>query len=115
MTTNTRKGIITFSISDKGALYSSYMSFVQNGGLFIPTSRNYNLGDEVFILLKVMEDTSFTPVVGNVSWITPAGAQGNKVPGIGIQFAADDKGATRTSIEQYLGAAINRERPVQTM
>ena len=59
MTEQTRKGIISFSISDRGALYSSYMAFVQNGGLFVPTARNFELGDEVFMLLKIMDDHSF--------------------------------------------------------
>ena len=41
---------------DKSALYASYMPFVRNGGLFIPTSKAYKLGDEVFMLLTLMED-----------------------------------------------------------
>lgn len=58
MTEETRKGIISFSITDRGALYSSYMSFVNNGGVFVPTARNYELGDRIFMLLKLMDDHS---------------------------------------------------------
>lgn len=115
MTEETRKGIISFSITDRGALYSSYMSFVQNGGVFVPTARNYELGDKVFMLLKLMDDHSLVPVNASVVWVTPAGAQGNKVPGIGVQFAEDDRGATKSSIEQHLAASIQGERPTQTM
>ena len=115
MTTDTRKGIIAFSITDRGALYSSYMSFVQNGGVCVPTARNYELGDQVFMLLKLMDDHSIVPVSGSVVWVTPAGAQGNKVPGIGVQFAEDDNGQTKNSIEQHLAAAVQGERPTQTM
>ena len=57
MTEQTRKGVIAFSITDRGALYSSYMSFVQNGAVFVPTSRTYEMGDNVFMLLKIMDDT----------------------------------------------------------
>jgi|GEM_PF-6068518 len=40
MTTETRKGVIAFSITDRGALYSSYMSFVNNGGVFFDDGDN---------------------------------------------------------------------------
>jgi len=115
MTAETRKGIISFSITDRGALYSSYLSFVQNGGLFVPTARTYALGDEVFLLLRIMDDVSLVPVTGNVVWVTPAGAQGNKAAGVGVQFVDEDNGATRTIIEQHLAAALKSERPTQTM
>ncbi|MFK8079366.1 MAG: PilZ domain-containing protein [Granulosicoccus sp.] len=115
MTEQTRKGIISLSITDRGALYSSYLSYTQQGGLFVPTARNYELGDEVFMLLKIMDDHSVAPVTGNVVWVTPAGAQGNKVPGIGVQFCESDNGNTRANIEQHLAAALQGERPTQTM
>lgn len=115
MTAETRKGIISFSITDRGALYSSYMSHVQNGGVFVPTARHYGMGDRVFMLLKLMGDTSVTPIEGTVVWVTPVGAQGNKVPGIGVQFMEQDNGATQRSIEQHLAALLDSDRPTQTM
>jgi len=115
MTSLKRKGIISFSITDRGALYTSYMSFAANGGLFVPTARTYDLGDEVFMLLRIMDDHSITPVKGTVVWVTPAGAQGNKTPGVGVQFSEEDGGETRSNIEQHLAAALQGERPTQTM
>jgi len=115
MTAETRKGIIAFSITDRGALYSSYMQYVQNGGVFVPTSRSYEIGDRVFVLLRVMDDTTPHAVEGEVVWLTPAGAQGNKTPGIGIQFSEEDKGNAKGSIEQHLGGVLQSERPTQTM
>ena len=115
MTEQNRKGIISFTITDRGALYSAYMSFVQNGGLFVPTARNFELGDEVFMLIQVMDDTDLSPVEGKVVWITPAGAQGNKVPGVGVQFDASDNGKTLSNIEQHLAATTNSDRMTQTM
>jgi len=115
MTEQTRKGIIAFSITDRGALYSAYLSFTQQGGLFVPTARNYELGDEIFMLLKIMDDHSVTPVTGHVVWVTPAGSQGNKAPGIGVQFCESDNGVTRAAIEQHLAAALHGDRPTQTM
>jgi len=115
MTAETRKGIVLFSITDRGALYSSFMSFVENGGLFVPTARTYELGDEVFMLLKLMDDPSMVPVTGKVAWDTSAGAQGNKTPGIGVQFSEEDKGQAKSSIERILLTAAEGTRPTQTM
>ena len=53
---NGGRGIISLAIKDKGSLYASYIPFVKNGGLFIPTSKNFNLGEEVFMLLTLMEE-----------------------------------------------------------
>jgi type IV pilus assembly protein PilZ len=115
MTAEARKGIVLFSITDRGALYSSYMSFVQNGGVFVPTARTYELGDEVFILLKIMDIPDMMPVKGKVVWITSAGAQGNKTPGVGIQFSDEDYGKAQAAIELILVTAMEGKGPSQTM
>ncbi len=108
-------GILSLAIKDKGSLYAAYMPFVKNGGLFIPTQKPYKLGDEVFMLLTLMDDSERMPVAGKVVWITPAGATGNKTPGIGVQFSEQDKGATRNKIEGLLAGALKADRPTHTM
>lgn len=115
MTTETRKGIISFSISDRGALYAAYMQFLKNGGVFVPTSRQYELGDTVFMLLKLMDETVPIAVEGQVVWITPAGAQGNKNTGVGVQFADSAGTEPRTRIENHLGATLSSDRQTHTM
>ena len=109
------RGIISLAIKDKGSLYASYIPFVKNGGLFIPTTKTFSLGEEVFILLTLMEDAERIPVAGNVIWITPQGAQGNRTTGIGVQFSEQDGGDTRTKIEALLGGALQADRPTHTM
>jgi len=115
MTAEIRKGIIAFSITDRGALYSSYMPFVPQGGVFIPCSRKYDVGDKVFVLLSLMDDITPHAIEAEVVWVTPAGAQGNKTQGIGVHFSEDNKGIARTGIENHLGGSVNGERPTQTM
>jgi type IV pilus assembly protein PilZ len=110
-----RQGILSLTIRDKSALYASYMPFVKNGGLFIPTAKNYKLGDEVFMLLTLTDSKDKLPVAGKVAWITPKGAQGNKTAGIGVQFSELDKGATRSKIEKSLAGALKSDRPTHTM
>ena len=110
-----KPGLLTLTIKDKSALYLAYMPFVHNGGLFIPTTKRYDLGDEVFMLLTLMEDKERLPVAGKIIWITPPGAQGNRSVGIGVQFSFQDKGATRNKIETHLAGAMKSDRITHTM
>lgn len=110
-----RQGILSVSIKDKQTLYAAYMVYVKNGGLFIPTTKAYELGDEVFILLSLMEETEKIPVVGRVVWITPRGAQDNRTAGIGLQFTDKDGGPARAKIETHLAGTLDSERPTHTM
>lgn len=109
-----RSGILSLTIRDKSVLYAAYMSFIKNGGLFIPTNKSYKIGDEVFMLLTLMEEAEKIPVAGKVIWITPRGAQGNRAAGIGVQFNESDI-AARNKIETYLTGALNSERPTHTL
>lgn len=115
MTTENRKGIISFSISDKGALYASYMQFLQNGGVFVPTNTPYQLGDSVFMLLRLMDANNPIPVEGQIAWVTPAGAQGNKTQGVGVHFDDAAVNTAKRTIEDVLAATLNSERPTHTM
>lgn len=109
-----RNGILSLTIRDKAVLYAAYMPFIKNGGLFIPTNKQYNLGDEVFMLLNLMDEPEKIPVAGKVAWITPKGAQGNRAAGIGVQFDGEDDTANR-KIENYLAGALDSDRPTHTM
>ncbi len=110
-----RPGMLSLSIKDKASLYAAYMPYVNNGGLFIPTTKKYDLGDEVFMLLTLMEDNERLPVAGKIIWITPTGAQGNRSAGIGVQFSPQDKGTTRNKIETHLAGAMKSDRITHTM
>ena len=112
---STRQGILSLTIKDKNALYAAYMQFVKNGGLFIPTNKKYRLGDEVFMLLTLMEETERIPVAGKIIWVTPIGAEGNRAAGIGVQFSDQDGGVARNKIETYLAGALKSDRPTHTM
>ena len=110
-----KQGILSLTIKDKSALYAAYMPMVKNRGLFIPTAKPYNLGDEVFMLLTLMDEKEKMPIAGRIVWVTPRGAQGNRTAGIGVQFSELDKGQTRNKIENHLAAALKSERRTHTM
>lgn len=109
-----RNGILSLTIRDKAVLYAAYMPFVKNGGLFIPTSKTYQLGDEVFMLLNLMDEPEKIPVAGKVIWVTPKGAQGNRAAGVGVQFNDQDNTAAE-KIETYLAGSLESDRPTHTM
>ncbi len=112
---SSRQGILSLTIKEKSALYAAYMPFVNNGGLFIPTQRSYKLGEEVFMLLNLMEETERLPVAAKIIWITPKGAEGYRSTGIAVQFSDQDGGLTRNKIETYLAGALKSDRPTHTM
>jgi type IV pilus assembly protein PilZ len=106
-------GILNVAIQDKNALYSAYMPFIRNGGLFVATQKPYQLGDEVFIVLALMDEAEKLPIAGRVAWISPRGAQNNRNQGIGIQFR--DNGVVRTKIETYLAGMLQSARATDTL
>lgn len=110
-----RQGILSLSIKEKKALYAAYMPFVTNGGLFIPTKREYQMGEEVFMLLNLMDETERLPIAGKIIWKTPAGAEGYRAAGVGVQFSDQDGGAARNKIETYLAGALESDSPTHTM
>ena len=110
-----RQGILTVSIKDKSVLYAAYMPFIINGGLFIPTNRDYEMGQEVFLLLNLMEEVERLPIVGKVIWKTPPRSGSYRTSGIGVQISDQDGGVTRNKIETYLAGALASDRSTHTM
>ena len=110
-----RNSVISIAIKDKQALYMSYMPFIANGGLFVPTKKDYKLGDEMFLLVKIMDEQDPVQISGKVVWISPPGALGNRPVGVGIQFVGDDATKTKNLIEKKLGASVSLTRATHTM
>lgn len=111
-----RQGILSLNIKDTAELYRAYMSFTEGGGLFVPTTKKYQLGDEVFLLVTLMDDKERMPIPGKVCWITPTGAQGSRTAGIGITFNTTTEGEqARTKFESLLAAYGKADRPTHTM
>ena len=111
-----RPSVIQLAIKEKAALYAAYIPLFTEGGMFIPTARDYKLGDDVYVLLTLPEDPQRYPVAGKVAWVTPARAAGNRTQGVGIRFPADEKSKVlKIKIEEALGAQLASDRPTQTI
>ncbi|MBA2675169.1 PilZ domain-containing protein [Ramlibacter sp.] len=111
-----RPSVIQLAIKEKAALYAAYIPLFADGGVFIPSTRDYKLGDDVYVLLSLPDDPQRYPVAGKVAWVTPARAAANRTQGVGIRFPSDDKSKLlKAKIEEILGNHLGSERPTQTI
>lgn len=106
--------VLSISIKELSVLYSSYMPFLNNGGIFIPATKKYEISDEVFLLLTLIDDEVQIAVSGKVAWVTPAHAQANRPAGIGVHFSEKNSEA-KNKIENYLAGMLNSEKPTHTL
>lgn len=113
---NARPSVIQLVFREKGALYAAYMPVFTDGGLFVPTTREYKLGEDIYLLLSLPEDPQRYPVAGKVGWVTPANASGGRTQGVGVRFPADEKTrGLKLKIEEVLGTSISSAKPTQTI
>ena len=66
-----RPAVMQLVFREKGALYAAYMPVLTDGGLFVPTTREYRIGEDIYLLLSLPDDPQRYPVAGKVAWITP--------------------------------------------
>ncbi len=111
-----RPSVLSLAIKEKAALYAAYMPFLKNAGIFVPTNKSYKIGDQIYLILTLMDDPNKYPIEGKVAWITPGGAHNSKAQGIGVHFPEDESGArVKLRIEELLGAALRSSRATHTL
>lgn len=111
-----RPSVIQLVFREKGALYAAYIPLFSEGGLFVPTTRDYRLGEDIYLLLSLPDDPQRYPVAGKVAWLTPANASAGRTQGVGVRFPADEKTRVlKIRIEEILGTAISSSKPTQTV
>lgn len=111
-----RPGVFTLVIRSKAALYAAWMPLLKGGGIFIPSNRAHSLGEEVLVLLSLLDDPNKIPLQGNVAWINPAHSAGNRPQGIGVQLQDNEVGKElRKKVEGLLAGALQSSRPTHTI
>jgi type IV pilus assembly protein PilZ len=111
-----RPSVIQLVFREKGALYAAYVPILANGGIFVPSTRPYKLGDDVYLLLTLPDDPQRYPIAGKVAWITPANAAGGRTQGVAVSFSNDEKvRVLRQKIETILGTQMQSAKPTQTI
>lgn len=94
--------VLTYVIKDIMELNLSYMPFIRDGGLFIPTGQTFPLGTKVEVDLQLPGKKDSLKIEGKVVWITPKNALHHIVAGVGIQFIGQNFKAIRTELEGML-------------
>lgn len=111
-----RPGVFTLVIRSKAALYAAWIPLLKGGGIFLPSSRSHSLGEEVLVLLTLLDDPNKIPLQGTVAWINPAHAAGNRPQGIGVQIQDSEAGRElRKRVEGLLAGALQSTRPTHTI
>mgnify|MGYP005990296965 CR=1 FL=1 len=95
-------------------LYMSYMPFLKQGGLFVRTAEQFELGDSVDLEVTLPGQLESVMLKTSVCWITPHGAQNGTDPGVGLVFLNDENNV-RNQIESNLGRMLNSKEPTFTM
>lgn len=98
--------VLTYVLNDILELNLSYMPFLNEGGLFIPTAKTFSLEDRVLVDLQLPGKQDILRIEGKVVWITPKNALHHVLAGIGIQFTGSNASTIRSQIEAQLDKTI---------
>lgn len=110
-----RAPVLSLEIREQSGLRMSFMPFLEGGGLFVPTAREMNIGDAVYLMLTLWDDETLYTLPGKVVWVTPAGSTGRS-QGLGIQVARDEAGTLLIGkIEVLLGAEVSVKTATHTI
>ena len=111
-----RPGVFTLVIRSKASLYAAWIPLLKGGGIFLPSTRTHTLGEEVLVLLTLLDDPNKIPLQGHVAWINPAHSTGNRPQGIGVQLFDGDVGRElKKKVEGMLAGALQSSRPTHTL
>lgn len=81
----------------------SYMPFIKECGLFIPTNETFKLGEAINLELQLPDQVEPQMVNAEVIWITPKNALYQVYQGIGVQFS----GENAKSISEHIKATLD--------
>ena len=112
--TKPRPRVLSVSINDLRTLRAAFMPFLRNAGLFVPTHNEYGMGDEVFLVVKLLGEEQYA-LAATVVWMTPAGAQSSRTKGVGVQFKGQDGVKLKGRIEELIVGANQQSAATHTL
>ena len=110
-----RQGVISLAIKDKAMLHSNHMPYIKGGGIFIPTEKTFELGDEVFLLLTLLDDPERFAITGKVIWINYRATPGGRAMGVGIQFSGIEGANLQKKVDSLIAGYTRADQPTNTM
>ena len=111
-----RPSVISLNLKGKSALYAAWMPLLKGGGLFMPSAKAHQLGEDVLVVLQFLDEPLKLPISGKVAWINPAHAAGNRPQGVGIQLPDNEVGKElKKKIEGILAPVAKSDRVTHTV
>jgi type IV pilus assembly protein PilZ len=111
-----RPDVVALNLKGKSSLYAAWIPLLKGGGLFMPTNKPHQLGDEVLLVLSFLDETMKIPLAGKVAWINPPHATGSRPQGVAIQLPDNEVGKElKKKIEGILAPVEKSDRPTHTL
>lgn len=108
-------GVITCNIPDLDTLYKSYLGFVSEGGIFVPSSKAHKMGEDVFVAFTLPGSKERYPLNGKIVWLNQKGTA-TRPAGFGIQFGKDMVAQRmKNEVERLLAGQTENDRPTYTL
>lgn len=103
--------VFQVNYSEKSAVYSCYMTFLKDGGLFVPTEHALGMNEAVFLMVRLPEKPLPYFLAGQVGWLS----FGRK-KGMGVRLTPDDHSREfKKTVEQMLSSQIKSQAATYTM
>jgi Tfp pilus assembly protein PilZ len=98
-----KQNLFFLHFKNQQQLAASYMPFIRGGGLYIPSESIYTLGEQVFLMIRLLNEKEKLAVIGTVVWITPTTRY------VGSQLEGQVERSVGRSIERSVGRSIKRQ------
>lgn len=96
------RAAITFTYAELASLQAAYMPFIQNGGLFFPTTTTYTMQATITMHITLPDGDPADAITGTVVWQTPDTAMDERAAGVGVAFTGRAGRVMKERIEAML-------------
>lgn len=110
--------MLQLRLESKPIIYMSYMSFLEYGGVFLPSNDKFTMGEEVLLVLELVGSarTDKLFIKSNVCWINANPSASGRPKGIGLAFGSDESGVKAKALfEAILSGLLANERATYTL
>ena len=103
--------VFSVAFADKNAIYNCFMNFTREGGFFVPTSAEANIGEVVHLIVKIPENNKSYFVSGKVCW-----QNFGRKKGFGVHLIKDDiSRALKLDMEKMIQGTTMSDKVNYTM
>jgi type IV pilus assembly protein PilZ len=93
---------LDYVLKNQLELNLSYMPFIKDGGLFVPSNETFSISEKITLNLQLPGQKESHLIEGKVIWITPKNALYQIFPGVGVQFIGDNAKSIHEQIKTNL-------------